>query len=227
MGSHLTEPGRKMNEGPHTRVTITQPFLIAEAPISQAQWEAVMETTVADQRDRANPAWPLRGEGPDHPMYHVTWEEAIVFCNKLSRRFDMDISLPTEAQWERACRAGTDTPFFFGEDPLQLHLYAWRGTTYDRETHPLKRKKPNEWGLHDTLGNVWEWCLDQFGQYPGGARADWFNSADTAPSGEVPLRALRGGAWNRPPLDLRSASRSGFPQNKRASEVGFRIAASI
>ncbi|NQT18978.1 MAG: formylglycine-generating enzyme family protein, partial [Planctomycetes bacterium] len=156
------------NEHPQHRVILTKGFWMGRTEVTQRQWKAVMGTTLRQQRDKANPQWPLYGEGPDYPMYYVSWEEAMQFCRKLNamrgeegRRY----RLPTEAEWEYACRAGTTTPFNTG-NTISTDQANYNGNyTYDNGRKGKHRNKttaagafaPNNWGLYDMHGNVCEW----------------------------------------------------------------------
>jgi formylglycine-generating enzyme required for sulfatase activity len=159
-------PDGHSNEGPQTTVTITKPFWLGKTEVTQAQWEAVMGQS----------GWGSVFNGDDLPVERVNWNSAVTFCGKLNelKRDTLPAgyhyTLPTEAQWEYACRAGTTTRFYYGDDPDydQLGQYAWFGG----KPHPVGEKLPNEWGLYDMYGNVSEWCLDWYDNYPGGSFAD-------------------------------------------------------
>jgi len=220
MGSPSSEEGRDDNEGPVHQVQITKPFYMGKYEVTQAQWKAVMGTTVGQQRDKATIPWSLKGEGSEHPMYHVSWAEAAEFCKKLGHKF----RLPTEAEWEYACRAGSRTRFHYGDDPnvSELSQYAWWWDNSDSETHPVGQKKPNAWGLHDMHGNVREWCLDRerttIGYSTGGGLVDTTGLA----SAEDPYRVCRGSSW----LDKRgrgSAERGWGKEYFRFDDIGFRV----
>ena len=148
-------PGSEENR----KVRIKKPFYMCKYEVTQAQWKAVMGTTLHQQRAKAVVPWNLKGEGPEHPMYYVSWEDAVKFCKKLGRKF----RLPTEAEWEYACRAGRRTRFHYGDDPNESELsqYAWWWDNSNSQTHPVGQKKPNAWGLYDMHGNVREWCSDR------------------------------------------------------------------
>ncbi len=218
MGSTPSEAGRDDNEGPVHDVRITRPFYMGKYEVTQAQWKAVMGTTVRQQRDKAIIPWNLKGEGPGHPMYYVSWEEAVEFCNRLGRNF----RLPTEAEWEYACRAGSQMRFYYGDDPnySELDQHAWYYGNSDNETHPVGQKKPNAWGLYDMHGNVSECCSDRYvilGNYEGAGSVDPTGPAFANGS----LRICRGGSWLEKPNICRSASRGGFISG--CDLVGFRV----
>jgi len=172
---------------PAHHVQFIKPFYMGKYEVTQAQWKAVMGTTVSQQHNKANSPWHLKGVGSEHPIYYVSWEEAVEFCKRLGSNF----RLPDEAQWEYACRAGSKTRFHYGDDPdySQLDLYAWYYDNSKGSTHPVGRKKPNVWGLYDMHGNVSEWCSDRFvvGSYTG--------------------HYCRGGSWLEEPKRCRSAYR--------------------
>ena len=159
----------------------------------------------------------------------MSWDDAVEFCNRLSKSEGVEYRLPTEAEWEYACRAGTTTAYSFGNDVSQLGEYAWclendesaSTLKYGDTTHPVGELKPNAWGLFDMHGNVWEWCQDWYGAYdlqvvsdPTGAASGYY-------------RVLRGGAFSLQPKIVRAANRdSDLPVNRNLT-VGFRLARTI
>ncbi|HUT61691.1 MAG TPA: formylglycine-generating enzyme family protein [Phycisphaerae bacterium] len=219
MGSPSGEKHQDDDEGPQHEVTISKPFYIGIYTVTQEQWKAVMGTTVAQQRTKANRDWPLGPEGYNHPMYYVSWNEATEFCRRLSRRTGRTVHLPTEGQWEYACRAGSGTRFQYGDDANYTRLgdYAWYGDNSGLKTHPVGQKKGNDWGLYDMHGNVWQWCSDWYGPY------DDKKLTDPAGPATGTFRILRGGGWDCPPQDCRSAVRDGNVSDKRFDDVGFRV----
>ena len=224
MGSPAGEKGRSEDEGPQHEVTISKPFHMGVYTVTQGQWKAIMGTTLAQQRDKANKDWPLYGEGDDHPMYYVSWDEAVEFCKKLSQKTGKTVSLPTEAQWEYACRAGSKTRFSFGDDDDKLSDYAWYTKNSDTKTHPVGQKKPNDFGLYDMHGNVWQWCADWYDKdYYANA-----NKSDPQGPGSGSFRVLRGGGWVIDPQYCRSAFRDWFsPSGRHRSFVGFRVSVDL
>jgi hypothetical protein len=188
--------------------------------VTQAQWEAVMGTTLRQQRDKAIIPWNLKGEGPEHPAYYVSWAEAVEFCKKIGQEF----RLPTEAEWEYACRAGSQTRFYYGDDPNESELsqYAWWWENSDGQTHPVGQKKPNAWGLHDIHGNVREWCLDrEYNVISYGTGSGLIDTTGFA-SAEDPYRVCRGSSW----LDKwgrGSATRGWGKEYFRFDDIGFRV----
>ena len=230
MGSPSSEKGRAGDEGPVRRVQITKPFYMGKYEVTQVQWKAVMGATVRQQRTKAAPGLPLYGVGSDYPIYWVSWDEAIAFCNKLGSGF----RLPTEAEWEYACRAGSDTRFHYGDDPncSQLGQYAWYEDNsvnaelawyeYEddrgRTAHHVGRKKPNAWGLYDTHGNLAEWCAD----WRANSYKNMTNVDPTGPSNGK-SRVIRGGGWHEAPERCRSAVRFFAPPDHGHAFIGFRI----
>ncbi len=212
MGSAGGESGRANNEGPQTQVTLTRDFFVGATDVTQGQYEAIMGT---------NPSF-FKAAGRDAPVESVTWDDAIAFCQKLTEREraagrlpeGCAFTLPTEAQWEYACRAGTTGPFAGDLDAM-----AWYNKNSGRTTHPVGQKQPNAWGLYDMHGNVWEWVLDWYGDYSGGAVTD--------PAGPTTgaNRVHRGGSWSNAASDCRSADRHGDLASDRSSHsLGFRLA---
>jgi formylglycine-generating enzyme required for sulfatase activity len=168
MGSPDLEKERMANEGPQHEVTISNPFYLGVTEVTQTQYQAVMG---------ANPS---QFKGPTNPVERVSWHEAVEFCRRLSEKAGKIFRLPTEAEWEYACRAGTKTRYSFGDSESVLGDYAWSGSNSGGKTHPVGQKKPNPWGLYDMNGNVWEWCADWSGSYssksstdPKGADSGW------------------------------------------------------
>ena len=212
MGSPANEKGRYEGELQH-EVILTNPFYMGIYPVTQGEYERVMGSN------------PSRFKGERHPVESVSWDDVMAYIERLNslaeevnlgRRY----RLPTEAEWEYACRAGSGTAYFFGDEESRLGDYAWYGSNSARRTHPVGQKKPNAWGLHDMHGNVWEWCLDWDGDYP--------NSAVTDPSGPIDgsRRVFRGGGWGSGAASCRSASRSRDDPSYRYSSLGFRLALS-
>jgi len=178
MGSPYSGHGWGKEADPQHEVTISKPFYMGVTEVTQAQYEAVMGTN------------PSNFKGAANPVDGISWNDATDFCKKISEKTRQAVRLPTEAEWEYACRAGTESAFSFGDDPSALGDYAWWGGNSDGTTHPVGQKKPNAWGLYDMHGNVWEWCADWYGEYPAGPATDPFGPATG--SG---LRVLRGGAY--------------------------------
>jgi len=221
MGSPTAEKGRANNEDPQHRVSIGEPFYMGIYEVTQAQWRAVM----------GNEPWtgrPFVKPGDNNAVNWVSWKDASKFCETLSKKTGKLVVLPTEAQWEYACRAGSKTAYCFGDDPSKLGNYAWYADNTDKRgreyPHAVGRKKPNAFGLYDMHGNVWEWCRDHRHANYKKAPADGTAWVDKAPAG---LRVLRGGAWGYDPKHCRTAHRfAGIPTD-RYVHVGFRLVVSV
>ena len=209
MGSPKTESGREGHETQH-KVTLTKGFYIGIYTVTQAQWKAVMGEGAS------------RFKGDDLPVDEVLWTDAVIFCKKLSEKEGRRYRLPTEAEWEYACRAGTTTAYHTGEGEAALAEAGWYGGNSEtKTTHPCGQKKPNAWGLYDMHGNVWQWCNDGYGEYPRDAVTDPAGSADGS------RHVLRGGDWRCGPRFCRSAKRFGSGPNYRDDVFrGFRVALS-
>ena len=223
MGSPATEAERSEDEGPQRRVQL-QSFFLGQTPVTQAQWQAVASWPQVGMMLDPDPAL---FEGANRPVENVNWEEAMEFCRRLSQRTKLDYTLPSEAQWEYACRANTTTPFVFG-DTLMPDLANYDGNytygsgpkgQYPQQTTDVGSFAGNAWGLQDMHGNVWEWCLDPWHDSYRGAPAD--GSAWTAGGGTA--RLLRGGSWIYYPRFCRSAYRSLNHPGCRLYDIGFRV----
>lgn len=211
MGSPESEAGRASDEGPLHTVTISRSFWMGVFEVTQRQWLAVMNS---------NPSTFQRFEAsPDHPVERVSWRDAMEFLGRLNALGLGQFRLPTEAEWEYAARAGSQTPLSFGEDAdyRALTEHAWFYSRAEGRSHPVGGKRPNAWGLYDMHGNVWEWCSDWFGAYPGHAVTD--------PQGPATgrERVIRGGSWFNEPEALRSANRHRHPPDSRQTNLGFRV----
>jgi formylglycine-generating enzyme required for sulfatase activity len=199
-------------ETPRHLVRISKPFYLGKYAVMQAQWEAVMED---------NPSY---FKGRDHPVESVSWYDVQEFIQRLNiQEGNGCCRLPTEAEWEYACRAGTTGVYSFRDDADGLGHYAWY---YDgnvgEKTHPVGQKKPNAWGLYDMQGNVWEWVQDWYGENY------YSNSPSSDPRGPSSgsYRMYRGGSWNLNARFCRSAYRSGDTPDYRYDFIGFRLALS-
>ena len=208
MGSPDSDSLAAADEKPQHRVTITKPFYIGMYPVTQEEYVRVTGLK--------NPSY-FSSEGPGKdavkgldtsrfPVEEVTWEDAAAFCEALNSRdakkpAGWRYTLPTEAQWEHACRAGTTTMYFFGDDPGQLDDYGWYGQNSNGRTHAVGTRKPNPWGLYDRGGNVYQWCRDGYAPYSSDA------STDPQHGGASDARILRGGSWHCTPKQCRSAFR--------------------
>jgi formylglycine-generating enzyme required for sulfatase activity len=211
MGSPAAEARRFPNEGPQTKVTLTKDFFLGATLVTQAQWASLMGTS------------PSHFKGDTLPVETISWDEARAFCQKLTDREKAAgrlpeghaFMLPTEAQWEYACRAGTTVG-----DPGDMHVAAWFQENSADTTHPVGTKPANEWGLFDMHGNVWEWCADWFKAYPGGAVTDPTGPASGA------FRVIRGGSWDYDASCCRYAFRRNSFPDVRDVDIGFRVALS-
>jgi len=200
------------DERPVTRVTLSRGFWLGKTEVTQAQWQEVMGNN------------PSTFQGATRPVEHVSWDEAMQFCERLSEREraagrlpeGYGYTLPTEAQWEYACRAGT-TGRYAGD----LDAMGWYSANSGSQTQPVARKQANAWGLHDMHGNVWEWCLDRHGNYPGGSVTD--PSGASSGSGRV----FRGGCFFDSAVLCRSAGRLWNVPGGRFRFLGFRLALSF
>lgn len=194
------------DEKPVHMVTVSA-FAFMTKKVTQAQWRAVMGGN------------PSHRQGDNHPVEKVSWDDAQDFIRKLNQRdLGRGYRLPTEAEWEYACRAGSTGNWCFGNDEARLGDYAWYDANSREQSHPVGLKTANAWGMYDMHGNVWEWCHDWYGEYPTSSVTDP-QGADSGWS-----RVNRGGALNSPTGDCRSASRSYFPPSGRAFLLGFRVA---
>jgi formylglycine-generating enzyme required for sulfatase activity/predicted Ser/Thr protein kinase len=228
MGSPDDDKDALDDEKPRHSVRITRPFYLGVSEVTQGQYRAVTGKN------------PSSFKGPDElPVEQVSWLDAVAFCNELSRKENLapfyviegaDVAvpdwnaagyrLPTEAEWEYACRAGSSTRYNFGDDAASLVEYAWDHLNSRGKTHPVREKRPNAWGLFDMHGNVWEWCWDS---YDGDSYA---NVPEVNPHGpaSTSLRVRRGGSYVLNPCDQRSAFRARYYRDFRTHDVGFRVA---
>lgn len=199
------------DKGEQHHVTLTNGFYLGKYEVTQAQWERVMGNN------------PSNFEGADRPVEQVSWNDAVEFCKKLTEMEKkagrvpqgMSYQLPTDAQWEYACRAGTSTMYSWGDS------ISSKNASYDRDfddgTTPVGKYPANPWGFHDMHGNVYEWCADWYGEYP--------SSSVTNPIGPASgsIRVARGGSWRLGGTYLRSAKRYGHPPSSRNNLIGLRV----
>ena len=227
MGSPVDEAERiNSEEGPQHHVQL-QGFFMGQTAITQAQWQVVAGWQKL-QRDLNSD--PSHFKGPNRPVERVNWEDAIEFCSRLSQRTGRHYSLPSEAQWEYACRAATTSPFHFGET-INSELANYDATDaygdgpkglYRRETTDVATFPANPWGLHDMHGNVLEWCQDQWHTSYNGAPQDGSAWVDQDVNTDK-QRLLRGGSWDYFPGDCRSAYRNHGRPGSAGYSVGVRV----
>jgi formylglycine-generating enzyme len=263
MGSPLNETGRDDDEGPQKQVTLSKPFYMGRTHVTVDQFAAFVKAS-GYQTDAEKDGWSFvveikdgkfdvrRGHGAswrkpgmeqkgDHPVVHISWNDAVAFCNWLSKQSGKVVRLPTEAEWEYACRAGTTTAHPWGDKPDDGKGWANAGDQSLRKaghkakitadsffswddgfvfTSPAGSFKTNGFGLHDMIGNAGQWCSDWYGPYG--------KATETDPTGPATgkLRMLRGGSWCSPPQFCRSAHRGGTMPGLRFDSFGFRVAVS-
>lgn len=206
----------EIDEFPVVDVTLDS-FYISEKEITQSQWEAVMNTTIYQQLQKANASMGARGIGPDFPMYYVSWNEARDFCQELSVLTGKTYMLPSEAQWEYAARGGNKSKGNKYSGSYAADLVAWHQYNSGGSTHPVGEKRDNELGLYDMSGNVWEWCYDYYGELPTTPKKN-----PIGPSNGVE-RVLRGGAWGVDASACRVSNRNSNLPDSRYHNRGFRI----
>ena len=225
MGSPEGEKDRDERREAQVSVTLTKPFGLGKTEVTQGQWKSMMGSEPWKGKDHVK-------ADKDCPATYVNWDDATEFCKKLTTierksgklKANEEYRLPTEAEWEYACRAGTTTAFSFGDDKSKLGQYEWfygnAGDDVGEEyAHKVGLKKPNPWGLHDMHGNVWEWCSDWYGEELSGG-------IDPVGPNRGSARVFRGGGWRRFPTYCRSASRFGSGPSDRDEYLGFRVARS-
>ncbi len=256
MGSPDSEKGRGSDEGPQREVTISKAFYMGVYEVTKGQFARfVADSGYRTEAEKEGKAWGWDGtkfaemagyswrragfeQTDEHPVVNVSWNDAVAFCEWLSKKAGRKVSLPTEAQWEYAARAGTKTAYPWGDDPDDGKGWAnaadqtgkkqfpnWTVFSWDDGyvfTSPVGRFKANAFGLHDMIGNVWEWCSDWHAD-------SYANAGKTDPTGPASgsLRVLRGGAWYVDPTHCRSAYRDGNRPEHRSRTIGFRVVAVV
>lgn len=207
MGSPVTETGRENDEYQHT-VTLTKGFYLQATEVTQGQWQAVM----------GNAPSRFSSCGNSCPVEMVSWDDAQKFIRKLNSKEGTNIyRLPTEAEWEYAARAGSTMRFCFGDSDDRLSAFAWYSNNSGKKTHPVAQKKPNDWGLYDMHGNVYEWCQDWYGK-------NYQSNYSTDPAGlHRDFRVSRGGSWLNDAKYCRSADRNMYRVDYRDDFLGFRV----
>lgn len=214
MGSPDDEKERSKNEGPQHDVTLSKPFYMGAYKVTQEQYEQIMGQ---------NPStW--KGD-PQFPVEAVSWGNAVEFCKKVSARSGQHVRLPTEAEWEYACRAGTLTRFFFGDADTEFGDYAWYKANSAGGAvpiHPVGGKKPNPWGLYDLYGNLLERCLDYYADAYAGAKEE-----DPQGPQAGSFHVLRGGNYHTIPGRCRSASRFSEAIAPKCHTISFRVVVDV
>ena len=209
MGSELKE-----NEQPIHEVEIDYDIAMSKFLVTVEEYMLFAEATGVEMPEEKHVHL-----GVDVPIRRLTWLSAVAYCKWLSEREGKTFRLPTEAEWEYACRAGSYAKYCFGDDEAKLGEYAWYKENSEKVTHNVGTKKPNAWGLYDMHGNIWEWCSDRYAE----------NYADVPNDGSAYMvrsekgMVLRGGAWSGKPENLRSASRINLGASSRNYFVGFRV----
>jgi eukaryotic-like serine/threonine-protein kinase len=219
MGSPAGEAERQSNESPQHQVTVPG-FFMGKYAVTQEQYQAIMGTN------------PANFKGEKRPVEQVSWDDAVEFCKKLSQKTGKTYRLPSEAEWEYACRGGTTTPFYFGET-ITTDLVNYNGNypygfapkgQYRQQTTNVGIFPPNSFGLYDMCGNVWEWCQDVYNSNYQGAPTDgsaWLSGSNKG------IKLVRGGSWLTDGRVCRSADRFGNARADRNDVVGFRLAVSL
>jgi formylglycine-generating enzyme required for sulfatase activity len=230
MGSPKGEEGRDDNEAPLHEVEITQPFYMGKYAVTRGQFRLFIQDEkyhggkqykTDAEKDGAAFTWenPRFMQTDEHPVVYVSWNDAVAFCEWLSQKEGKKYRLPTEAEWEYSCRAGTTTRYGFGDVESQLKDYAWYDKNSDRGTHSVGKKKANARGLYDMHGNVRQWCQDWYDKdyYTNRARQD------PQGPGAGTDRVARGSSWSSEPRNCRAARRMGHKPDGRDNDLGFRV----
>ena len=225
MGSPQDENGRDSDEGPQHEVTISQGFWLGETPVTQEQWRAVVKAAATELPDSPSHF----KDKPQHPVESVNWHQCVQFCDLVQGLLQsaQQFRLPTEAQWEYACRAGTTSAYHdgsactkpAGKDPA-LDRLGWFDENSGSSTCPVRQKVANNWGLYDMHGNVWEWCRDTKRRYTAEASVDPLGLDSSGAS-----RVLRGGGWGSSARCCRAAYRDSFVPGDGWFNAGLRLSA--
>lgn len=207
------------DERPAHEVAVTD-YMIGETPVTQALWEAVMGVSIQEQCKKGTLGSSLRGVGANYPMYHISWDDCQEFVARLSQKTGKKFRLPTEAEWEFAARGGNQGKGFKYAGSDTLGDVAWHDDGQTFETSPVAQKQPNELGLYDMSGNVWEWCQDWYINYGVELTPAMLKSAGMS-------HVTRGGSWNRAPRFCRVSVRGHSTPNERVNYVGLRVVMEI
>jgi formylglycine-generating enzyme required for sulfatase activity len=195
-------------EKPTHTCKINTTFYMAKYPTTQENWEKMMGKNPSKFID----------SGKNAPVESITWDEVQIFIKKLNEKegliSEKGYRLPTEAEWEYACRAGGNSIFYFGDDSGAAGEFAWCEKNSESKTHPVGQKKPNSWGLYDMVGNVWEWCQD------------WYTEYASQESKTISRKVRRGGSWMDSESSLRSSERGSDRTTFQYSDLGFRLVCS-
>jgi sulfatase modifying factor 1 len=214
MGSPESDTDAATDEKPQHSVTLTKSFYLGETEVTQGQWKKVMGTEPWKGQDFVR-------EGENYPATYVSWNDAVSYCERLSELEGKTYRLPTEAEWEYACRGGTTTRYSFGDDASELPRYGWFNENADsvgeKYAHEVKQKLVNPFGLYDMHGNVFDWCSDWYGDYSSGSQTDPVGGSTSS------YRVVRGGSWYDRASYCRSASRGGSVPSDRSGSLGFRL----
>ena len=208
----------RSDEKPAHTVTLDD-YYIGETEVTQALWQAVMGTTIEQQRDKVNTSWQIKGKGDNNPMYYISWDECQEFIKKLNQLTGQTFSLPTEAQWEFAARGGNQSKGYKYSGSNNIGDVAWYTDNSSSKTHPVAQKYPNELGLFDMTGNVWEWCNDWYGSSYYSSSSQYNPQGPSSGSNRV----YRGGSWHDDSQYCRIAYRGRDNSSARYSNVGLRL----
>ena len=197
--------GNGQTPNPQHRVTLSKGFWMGITPVTQAQWQGVMGYN------------PSNFRGDDRPVEMVSWDDCQEFCAKMKQLTGKPVRLPTEAEWEYACRAGTTSEYWNGNGEDALKKVGWFSGNSSGETKSVAKLAANPWGLYDVHGNVWEWCQDWHGALAAANQNDPIGSSNGS------SRVLRGGSWNHAPADCLAAYRNYYAPAARRKYCGFRV----
>ena len=215
MGS--PDPKHTRERPPH-EVTISQPFYLGKYAVTQRQYQQISGGNPSNLKDK---------DTLDNPVDSLDWNAAQTLCKKVSDQHRVAVRLPTEAEWEYACRAGTTTRYSSGDSEEDLKRVAWYVAFSDAKSHhphPVGQKEPNKFGLYDMHGNVWQWCQDWYGPYAADAVID---PQGPPPPAKDACRVMRGGSWVTAAPGCRSTSRTGNSPERRDDDVGFRVVCAV